>query len=96
MDSLDRVEFVMELEREFGVDVSDGSAMAIAGDPTLGDIWRALRRLQGAPVPEGTAPPITDPTWRRLARLTGAPVDDVRWTDRPFSDPPGSSHVGDS
>ena len=96
MDSLDRVEFVMELEREFGVDVSDGDA----ANPTLGDIWHALRRLQGAQVAEGTPPPVADTTWRRLAqfaaRRTGVPVDDVQWTDRPFGDSPGGSRPADS
>jgi hypothetical protein len=100
MDSLDRVEFVMALEQDFGVDLPDADAEALGTDPTLGAIWRTLRRLQGAPVSEAATPPASDPTWRRLAQLAArildVPVDDVRWTDRPFRDPPGSSHPADS
>jgi hypothetical protein len=100
MDSLDQVEFVMALERDFGVDLPEADAEALGAGPTLGAIWRMLRRLQGAPVSEVVTPPVSDPTWRQLARLAarvmGVPVDDVRWTDRPFTDPPGGSRTADS
>ena len=100
MDSLAVVEFVKELEREFGVDVPDRDAAALTADATLGDIWRALRRQAGDPVREDAAPPASDPTWRRLARLAArlmdVPVDDVRWTDRPFRYPPGGARGADS
>ncbi|AHG92920.1 hypothetical protein J421_5385 (plasmid) [Gemmatirosa kalamazoonensis] len=92
MDSLERVEFVMELEREFGLDLGDRDVEALGSAPMLADVWRTLRRLQGAPVGEDDMPLAADPTWRRLARVVARcmamPLDDVRWTDRPFGDRP--------
>jgi hypothetical protein len=100
MDSLDSVEFVMQLEREFGVDLPDREAEALSPGMSLAAVWRLLRRQQGAPVGEDTVPPASDPTWRRLAgvvaRITETPVDDVRWQDRLFGEPPDGPHEADS
>ncbi len=83
-DSLDIVEFVMELEREFGTEFLSESFDRIRPytDITVGTIYSSLTRSSSIPTPR-------DPEWHRLAvivaRFLTIPVDDVTWDTRPFA-----------
>ena len=80
MDSLDIVEFLMDIESEFGVSLPSSAGSVFAPQSTLSDVWRALIGGQTGKVPP-PVPPVNDPTWLRLQRLAaerfGMPLDDV-------------------
>ncbi len=100
MDSLDAVELVMDVEREFSIDLPDEEAERLARG-TLGDLWRLAVRVRTGAEPPAGPPPAGDRTWRRIVRLvaarSGMPADDVRWDAPAFGDrPPGRSREGDS
>ena len=80
MDSLDIVEFLMDVESEFEVSLPNTGSGVFGPQSTLSDMWRALVVAQTGNV----SPPVpraNDPTWLRLQRLAaerfGLPLDDV-------------------
>jgi hypothetical protein len=88
LDSLDRVEFVMELERQFDVDLPD-DVVQLGVALTVGDIWRAAFWSQtGGHPPDGEVVPPRDPRWAPFIRLVAKMCDlspaDVHWGTRPF------------
>jgi hypothetical protein len=80
MDSLDIVEFVMELETEFGIALPTSAGFAFAPQTRLADVWRAIVFAQSGSEPSGLPSP-SDPVWLRLRRLAALrfdmPLDDV-------------------
>lgn len=85
MDSLDIVEFVMDIEKEFGTSIPDTVGSAFEPHASLADVWRAVVVAQTGREPSGP-PPAYDPTWVRLRRLAAThldlPLDDVNATTR--------------
>ncbi|HZS58358.1 MAG TPA: hypothetical protein VFA43_03745 [Gemmatimonadaceae bacterium] len=81
-DSLDAVEFFMDLERDFNVDISESSAERIGPSISVGEMYGIIAGTDVRPEPG-------DPTWRRLvlyvAKYMAVPADDVGWDTRPFS-----------
>lgn len=80
-DSLDAVEFFMELEKEFNVELSDSDAEGIDLSITVGEIYRLMTHSEARPAPE-------EPTWRHLAlfvaKFANLRPENVRWDTRPL------------
>jgi hypothetical protein len=81
-DSLDLVEFMMDLEVQFGFNISDNDAERLGITTSVGDFYRVITGKDGRPAPD-------DPTWSRLAtmvaKLMETEVNDVTWETRPFA-----------
>ena len=89
-DSLDYVEFIMGLEEQFDVDVSQEVALGFGVGSTVGEMWQTLVQLQtGRTPPPMSGPPHDDPLWERfvglIAGTCGMSPADVHWDTRPFT-----------
>ena len=67
MDSLDLVEFWMEIEAEFDVSLSQSERVGMSLT-TLGAVWKAIVTTRTGVEVDGP-PPMADPTWLHLRRF---------------------------
>jgi hypothetical protein len=88
-DSLDHVEFIMGLEKEFGVDESHEVALGLGVGSTVGEMWQVLVQLRTGRAPQPmSGPPHGDPLWVPFVGFIASVCDmlptDVHWDTRPF------------
>jgi hypothetical protein len=78
LDSLDFVEVIMAVERQFRIDLPD-HATAELHLGSAADLWRLVRRTQNGPTAPKDPPP-NDPLWLKVRQLV------ARAHDRPWSE----------
>ena len=87
-DSLDLIEFVMDLEK-LGLELADDDVVRLTRESTVGDIYRMLAARQAGVEPQSVGRPEPyDPLWLRLvsavAQLRHVSATMVGWDTRPF------------
>ncbi len=90
MDSLDRVEFLMNLEEDFGAELTQADWLVFERG-TVGEAFRVFVRLRTGIDPSNlTAAPEGDGLWqefvRMIARLRPPNSGPVRWDEPLYGD----------